>query len=124
MAEDYPKHDYVMELDGLHNVCKYAVNNKNQVCPHVVEGPRANKKIKDSVFTKNINKRMLNKKVPYSKAPFWHALLFSISLVTLSQLSSSVEALAAEQDDSEQDSSNPPSADSPINGDDGEGSIY
>ena len=50
MAEDYPKHDYVMELDGLHNVCKYAVNNKNQVCPHVVEGPRVNKKIKDSVL--------------------------------------------------------------------------
>lgn len=67
---------------------------------------------------------MLNKKVPYSKAPFWHALLFSISLVTLSQLLSSVEALAAEQDESKQDISNPPSADSPINGDDGEGSIH
>ena len=50
MAEDYPKHDYVMEREGLHNVCKYAVNNKNQVCPHTVEGPRVNKKIKDSVL--------------------------------------------------------------------------
>ena len=67
---------------------------------------------------------MLNKKVPYSKAPFWHAILFSISLATLSQLSSSVEALAAEQDESKQDISNPPSADSPISGDDGEGSRF
>jgi hypothetical protein len=67
---------------------------------------------------------MLNKKVPYPKAPFWHAILFSISLVTLSQLPSSVEALAADQDDSKPDSANPPSADTPIHGDDGEGTRY
>ena len=47
---DYPKHDYVMELDGLHNVCKYAVNNKAQVNPHVVEKPRENKKIQDDIL--------------------------------------------------------------------------
>ena len=50
MAEDYPKHDYVMEKTGLHNECSYKVNGPNVECPHVVEGPREKKKIQDSIL--------------------------------------------------------------------------
>ena len=39
MVEDYPKHDYVMEREGLHIVCKYSVKDGVNVPenPHIHE---------------------------------------------------------------------------------------
>lgn len=35
MAEDYPRHTYCMEKEGLDKVCSYKVNNPDwSKCPH------------------------------------------------------------------------------------------
>ena len=46
----YPKHDYVMEKEGLHKVCKYAVATGSKVPenPHIHE-VRPPKKILDDI---------------------------------------------------------------------------
>jgi hypothetical protein len=48
---DYPKHDYVMELEGLHKVCKYSTEKgKNDPAnPHTMEKRDFTKKIKDNI---------------------------------------------------------------------------
>ncbi len=50
MAEDYPKHDYCMEKEGLEKVCGYRVDQPDQQCPHRLETRDYNKKIKDSIL--------------------------------------------------------------------------
>ena len=51
MAEDYPRHTYVMEREGLDKVCKYDVNNPDWTdCPHPREVRDRTKKIQDSVL--------------------------------------------------------------------------
>ena len=50
--EDYPRHDYVMEREGLDKVCKWALGNPNndRDCPHRREKRDYNKLIKDNVL--------------------------------------------------------------------------
>lgn len=48
--EDYPRHDYCMEREGLENVCKYSVQNPNAECPHPRETRDRSAKIKDSIL--------------------------------------------------------------------------
>ena len=52
MVEDYPRHDYVMEREGLDKVCKWALNNpdNDKNCPHIRETRDYSKKIKDSIL--------------------------------------------------------------------------
>ena len=50
MVEDYPKHDYVMEREGLDKVCKYNLNEPNAKCPHRIEARSFDSKIKDSIL--------------------------------------------------------------------------
>ena len=51
MAEDYPRHTYVMEREGLDKVCGYTVNNPDwSKCPHPMETRDRTSKIKDSVL--------------------------------------------------------------------------
>lgn len=51
MAEDYPKHTYRMEGEGLDKVCGYSVNNPDwSKCPHRREVRDYSKKIKDSIL--------------------------------------------------------------------------
>ena len=51
MAEDYPRHDYRMEGEGLDKVCKYDVNNPDWTnCPHALETRDRTKLIQDSVL--------------------------------------------------------------------------
>jgi len=52
MIEDYPRHDYVMEREGLDKVCKWALNNpdNDKNCPHIRETRDYSKKIKDSIL--------------------------------------------------------------------------
>lgn len=49
-GSDYPKHDYVMELEGLHKVCKYHYTTGHNVPenPHWHE-VREKKKILDDI---------------------------------------------------------------------------
>ena len=51
MAEDYPKHDYVMELSGLENECKWKLNDvaNDETCPHRREVRDHTTLIKDSI---------------------------------------------------------------------------
>jgi len=50
MTEDYPKHDYVMELTGLANECKWKLGDPIDAnCPHSTEKRDHAKKIKDSI---------------------------------------------------------------------------
>jgi len=49
-SEDYPRHDYVMEREGLHNVCKWSLADKTAVCPHPTEKRDYDMKIKDSIL--------------------------------------------------------------------------
>ena len=51
MTEDYPKHDYVMELTGLDNECKWKLGDptNDAKCPHNREKRDHTKKIKDSI---------------------------------------------------------------------------
>jgi hypothetical protein len=50
MEGDYPKHDYVMEREGLHNVCKYSTKTGSNVPenPHRHE-KRVHNKILDDI---------------------------------------------------------------------------
>ena len=49
MTEDYPRHSYVMEREGLDKVCGYKVNNPDwSKCPHRREVRNRDAKIKDS----------------------------------------------------------------------------
>ena len=48
--DDYPRHDYVMEREGLENLCKWSLADPNQKCPHIMETRDHTKKIKDSVL--------------------------------------------------------------------------
>ena len=50
VEEDYPKHDYRMEGEGLHKVCKWAIGGDNKDCPHTLEVRDHAKKIKDNVL--------------------------------------------------------------------------
>ena len=50
MAEDYPRHDYRMEGEGLDKVCKWAINGENKDCPHTLEKRDHTKKIQDSIL--------------------------------------------------------------------------
>ena len=51
MVEDYPRHTYCMEKEGLHKVCKYDVKNPDFTdCPHVREVRDFDKKIKDDIL--------------------------------------------------------------------------
>lgn len=48
--EDYPKHDYRMEGEGLEKVCKWSLDGKNQAqCPHSTD-ERPPKKIFDTIM--------------------------------------------------------------------------
>ena len=51
MEGDYPKYDYVMEREGLHNVCKYKVEQGHDVPenPHRHEKRDFSIKIKDDI---------------------------------------------------------------------------
>lgn len=49
--EDYPRHTYVMEREGLDKVCGYKVNNPDwSKCPHRREVRDRTAKIKDSIL--------------------------------------------------------------------------
>ena len=48
--EDYPKHTYVMEKEGLDKVCKWSIDKPGQECPHRMEKRDHTKKIKDSIL--------------------------------------------------------------------------
>ena len=49
--EDYPRHTYVMEREGLDKVCGYNVNNPDwSKCPHRREVRDRTAKIKDSIL--------------------------------------------------------------------------
>ena len=51
MAEDYPRHTYCMEKEGLDKVCAYDVNKPDwSKCPHTLETRDHKKKIKDSIL--------------------------------------------------------------------------
>ena len=50
VEEDYPKHTYRMEGEGLHKVCKWALGGDNKDCPHTLEVRDHAKKIKDNVL--------------------------------------------------------------------------
>ena len=50
MAEDYPKHDYCMEKEGLDKVCKWSLNGPNTGCPHNMEETKHDSKIKNNVL--------------------------------------------------------------------------
>lgn len=50
MAEDYPKHDYCMEKEGLDKVCKWSLNGPNTGCPHNMEETKNDSKIKNNVL--------------------------------------------------------------------------
>jgi hypothetical protein len=51
MDGDYPKHDYVMEREGLHLVCKYSTKTGSNVPenPHIHEVRDRTKKILDDI---------------------------------------------------------------------------
>lgn len=51
MSEDYPRHDIVMEREGLDKVCKWKLGENNDAqCPHVREKRDYSAKIKDSII--------------------------------------------------------------------------
>lgn len=51
--EDYPKHTYCMEREGLDKVCGYDAKDPNQdwsKCPHITEKRDHSMKIKDTIL--------------------------------------------------------------------------
>ena len=51
MTEDYPKHNIVMEREGLDKVCKWKLGvNQDAECPHVRETRDFSAKIKDNII--------------------------------------------------------------------------
>ena len=50
-ADDYPRHDYVMEKTGLHNECEWKLGgNEGKVCPHTIEKRQRHNKIQSSIL--------------------------------------------------------------------------
>jgi len=51
MSEDYPRHQIVMEREGLDKVCSWKLGvNQDDKCPHVREKRDYSSKIKDSII--------------------------------------------------------------------------
>ena len=50
MAEDYPRHTYRMEGEGLDKVCAWSLGGDNSKCPHPRETRDHKMKIKDSIL--------------------------------------------------------------------------
>ena len=51
MTEDYPRHNIVMEREGLDKVCKWKLGvNQDDICPQVRETRDYSAKIKDHII--------------------------------------------------------------------------
>jgi cystathionine beta-synthase len=49
-ADDYPRHDTIIEREGLSRVCQWKLNENKSKCPHNLEVRDHSKKIKDSIL--------------------------------------------------------------------------